>query len=225
MKSARARGIRGDGLSTLDGWDEKLVTLGSEIIDAREALVHDLREPVIRSYAAIAGADHNPELSWTLSIRGADPEEGADEVNGSSDASASTAELFRAALSAKRSQELDRALNLVGPHRDDLLLRIRGLPVKGYASHGESWSVALALRLASADVLRLDSRAGDPVLILDDVFAELDAGRRDRLAGLTAGFEQVIVTAAVESDVPDALRARTVRIAHGRIVDTESADV
>lgn len=225
LKSARARGIRGDALSTLDVWDEKLVTLGSEIIDAREALVHDLREPVIRSYAAIAGADHNPELSWTLSIRGADPEEGADEVNGSSDASASTAELFRAALSAKRSQELDRALNLVGPHRDDLLLRIRGLPVKGYASHGESWSVALALRLASADVLRLDSRAGDPVLILDDVFAELDAGRRDRLAGLTAGFEQVIVTAAVESDVPDALRARTVRIAHGRIVDTESADV
>lgn len=225
LKSARARGIRGDALSTLDVWDDKLVALGSEIIAAREALVRDLREPVVRAYAAIAGADHRPELSWTLSIRGADPEEGADEVAGTSDAATSTTELFRSALAAKRSQELDRGLNLVGPHRDDLLLRIRGLPVKGYASHGESWSVALSLRLASADILRMESRAGDPVLILDDVFAELDAGRRDRLAGLTAGYEQVIVTAAVESDVPEALRARTVRIASGRILEEHHADV
>jgi DNA replication and repair protein RecF len=103
------------------------------------------------------------------------------------------------------------------------VLRVRGLPVKGYASHGESWSVALALRLASAELLRAESRLGDPVLILDDVFAELDAGRRSRLAELVGGFEQVIVTAAVEEDVPAALRSRTVRVEAGTI--TEAADV
>lgn len=221
LKSARARGIRAEGLSTLDVWDDKLVLLGSEIIDARERLVADLRDPVTRAYEAIAGADHRPELIWVHSIRGADPEEGSDEERG--DSAGSTADQFRAALAAKRSQELDRGMNLVGPHRDDLLLKIRGLPVKGYASHGESWSVALALRLASAEVLRAESRAGDPILILDDVFAELDAGRRSRLAGLTADYEQLIVTAAVESDVPDELRARTVRIEAGTIVSMESA--
>ncbi|HWI32631.1 MAG TPA: DNA replication and repair protein RecF, partial [Microbacterium sp.] len=156
------------------------------------------------------------EMAWALSVRGANPEDGEDSVSMGSDAS--TAELFRAALAAQRATELERGLTLVGPHRDDLVLRVRGLPVKGYASHGESWSVALALRLASAELLRADSPAGDPVLILDDVFAELDAGRRGRLAGLASGYEQVVVTAAVEEDVPDALAARVVRVEAGRIL-------
>jgi len=128
-------------------------------------------------------------------------------------------EMFRASLAAKRTQELERGLTLTGPHRDDLILRVRGLPVKGYASHGESWSVALSLRLASAELLRNESPAGDPVLILDDVFAELDADRRQRLAALTAGYEQVVVTAAVEEDIPEALHRHVVRISAGTITD------
>ncbi|MGC5172448.1 DNA replication/repair protein RecF [Micromonospora sp. DT81.3] len=220
LKSARARGVRGEGLSTLDVWDDKLVALGSEIIDARSALADELAEPVSRSYSAIAGADHEPRLEWSLSVRGADPEDGDPSEAPSADAS--TAELFRSALAAKRSAELERGLTMVGPHRDDLVLRVRGLPVKGYASHGESWSVALALRLASAELLRADSPAGDPVLILDDVFAELDTDRRARLASLAAGYEQVVVTAAVEEDVPQALAARVVRVEAGRIVEEAS---
>lgn len=216
LKSARARGIRGDALSTLDVWDDKLVALGSEIIDARQVLASELAAPIEEAYAAIAGEDHHPELEWVLSVRGADPEDG-DEA-GSATPIGATAELFREALAQKRTAELERGLTLVGPHRDDLRLSIRGLPVKGYASHGESWSVALALRLASAQLLRAESRSGDPVLILDDVFAELDAQRRARLSDLTAQFEQVIVTAAVWEDVPEALRRRTVRIENGRIV-------
>jgi DNA replication and repair protein RecF len=129
------------------------------------------------------------------------------------------ADLFRASLADKRAKELDRGLTLTGPHRDDLVLRVRDLPVKGYASHGESWSVALALRLASAELLRSESPAGDPVLILDDVFAELDADRRQRLATLTAAYEQVVVTAAVEEDIPDVLHAHVVRISAGTISD------
>ncbi|MFT4210382.1 MAG: DNA replication/repair protein RecF [Microbacterium sp.] len=219
LKSARARGIRGDALSTLDVWDDKLVALGAQIIDARAALTAVLTPPAITAYAQIAGADHRPELEWANSIRGFDPDE--DAATAAAATAGSTEELFRAALGARRSAELDRGLTLVGPHRDDLLLRIRGLPVRGYASHGESWSVALALRLASAEMLRADSPIGDPVVILDDVFAELDADRRARLGDLVAGYEQVIVTAAVEADVPDALRGRTVRIEAGVIRSVE----
>ena len=215
LKSARSRGIRGDALSTLDVWDDKLVTLGAQIIDARAALIADLHGPTAQAYAAIAGADHRPELEWATSIAGGDPEEDADGTVAR--AGGDTQEQFRAALAARRSAELDRGLTLVGPHRDDLLLRIRGLPVKGYASHGESWSVALALRLASAELLRAESMLGDPIVILDDVFAELDADRRSRLADLVAGFEQVIVTAAVEADVPAGLQGRTVRVDAGTI--------
>jgi DNA replication and repair protein RecF len=217
LKSARARGIRGEGLTTLDVWDDKLVALGSEIIDARLRLATDLQAPLAAAYTAIAGADHRPELDWALSVRGGDPEEGEDEP--ASGTRGEIAEMFRAALQAKRAAELDRGLTLVGPHRDDLVLRVRDLPVKGYASHGESWSIALALRLASAELLRSESPAGDPVLILDDVFAELDADRRQRLASLTAGYEQVVVTAAVEEDIPAVLHAHVVRISAGTISD------
>jgi DNA replication and repair protein RecF len=222
LKSARARGIRGDQLSTLDVWDEKLVSLGAQVIDARAALTAELAAPMADAYHQIAGANHDPQLDWALSVRGADPEDGADDADAA--ASGDTVDLFRAALAAKRGAELDRGLTLVGPHRDDLVLRVRGLPVKGYASHGESWSVALSLRLASAALLRAESQLGDPVLILDDVFAELDADRRERLAALTAGFEQVIVTSAVEADVPVALRAHVVRVEAGTIIDAEHAD-
>ncbi|WP_314503185.1 DNA replication/repair protein RecF [uncultured Microbacterium sp.] len=221
LKSAKARGIRGEQLSTLDVWDDKLVALGTELIDARLRLAADLTTPVASAYSAIAGADHRPQLDWALSVRGADPEDGADAV---ADGSTGTiAEQFRHALALRRAAELDRGLTLVGPHRDDLVLRVRGLPVKGYASHGESWSIALSLRLASAELLRAESRLGDPVLILDDVFAELDADRRSRLAGLTVAYEQAIVTAAVEEDVPAGLRAHVVRVDAGRIVPESDA--
>ncbi|KIC57967.1 DNA replication/repair protein RecF [Microbacterium hominis] len=228
LKSARARGVRGDALSTLDVWDDKLVQLGTDVIRARLALVDDLAGPVARAYTAIAGADHRPEMEWMLSIGGLDPD---DDDIAAVDGSPATVRglgagdiqrIFREQLVAVRASELERGLTLVGPHRDDLLLRVRGLPVKGYASHGESWSVALALRLASAELLRAQSQLGDPVLILDDVFAELDVDRRSRLAALVEGYEQVVVTAAVEEDVPAALRARTVRVVAGTIVAADA---
>ncbi|WP_193597425.1 DNA replication/repair protein RecF [Microbacterium sp. YJN-G] len=221
LKSARARGVRGDGLSTLDVWDDKLIALGSEIIHARLRLASDLQGPLTEAYTAIAGADHRPRLEWALSVRGGDPEEGTPSTDPETpgDVRGEIEEQFRAALQAKRGKEIERGLTLVGPHRDDLIMRVRDLPVKGYASHGESWSVALALRLASAELLRSESPAGDPVLILDDVFAELDADRRRRLAAITAEYEQVIVTAAVENDIPDALHRHVVRIHAGTISD------
>jgi len=227
LKSARARGLAASALPTLDIWDERLVELGSELIDQRLALIADLAEPLAAAYRSIVDADHAPVLRPVLSIDGADPDGDDDAtasepdpaLRGSEASGPATAERFAAALRARRSRELERGLTLSGPHRDDVLLLLNGLPAKGYASHGESWSFALALRLASAELLRRDSATGDPVIVLDDVFAELDRLRRERLAEAIGGFEQVLVTAAVLEDVPAPLAAKIVHIHAGRIID------
>ncbi|GAB3615548.1 DNA replication/repair protein RecF [Okibacterium endophyticum] len=235
LKSARASGLRERQLSTLDIWDDKLVSLGSVIVEQRIALVGSLAGPIKDAYASVVGDDHGPTLTSVLSIDGAGNDESAPLMVSSNDTaltssadadgSADIGARFRAALERARRQELDRGLTLVGPHRDDVLFELNSLPVKGYASHGESWSFALALKLASAELLRRDSSLGDPVLILDDVFAELDQHRRARLATAVANYEQVLVTAAVEADVPESLAAHTVYIDNGRIVDRASTAV
>lgn len=224
LKSARARGLAADRLPTLDIWDERLVQLGSELIDQRVALVGELAAPLAEAYRSIVDDDHSPELRPLLSIDGADPD-GESELDSPSPADpqpTTTADRFTEALRILRSKELERGVTLVGPHRDDVLLLLNGLPAKGYASHGESWSFALALRLAAAELLRRDSTTGDPVLVLDDVFAELDRLRRERLAAAIGGFEQVLVTAAVLEDVPEPLTARIVHIDAGRILEEEA---
>lgn len=224
LKSARASGVRDTQLSTLDVWDERLIAFGAEIISARSALVADLSPEVSSAYERIVGADHGASLANSLSIlsRNDDSEStvATNEVGEIiSITDATTA--FTAALDSVRKVERDRAITLVGPHRDDLIFGLNGLPARGYASHGESWSFALALKLASAELLRRDSAAGDPVLILDDVFAELDKSRRERLADSIAGFEQVLITAAVFEDVPERLAAKVVHIHDGEVVTDE----
>jgi DNA replication and repair protein RecF len=237
LKSARASGVRGNQLSTLDIWDERLVTFGSEIIEARGALIADLVPEVSAAYRAIAGADHAASLASYLSIlsTGGDSQGGDAQGVDDGDADLGDAALsrdrlsaeeaglaFRQALERLRRSELDRGITLAGPHRDDLVLTLNGLPARGYASHGESWSFALSLKLASAAVLRRESNSGDPVLILDDVFAELDESRRGRLADAVEDFEQVLITAAVMNDVPERLAQNIVQIRAGKIVEEES---
>jgi DNA replication and repair protein RecF len=225
LKSARAARLSETQLSTLDVWDERLVGIGTEILVARADLVERLGPLVAEAYAGIAGADHEPRLEIRSSILGAQPDdEGVDARDGTVPAmsAAEVATAFGAAVLASRRSELDRGVTLVGPHRDDLLIGLKGLPARGFASHGESWSLALALRLASASLLKSDSPLGDPVIILDDVFAELDEGRREHLADAIAGYEQVLVTAAVLDDVPERLRSNVVRIEAGRVVGEES---
>ncbi|MFE4468304.1 DNA replication/repair protein RecF [Leifsonia sp. NPDC056824] len=219
LKSARASRVKGDQLGTLDIWDERLVALGTELVDARLDLVARLSDPLVAAYRSVAGDDHHPRLIPQLTIRGAHIDDEDDDAETDvTTSSGDTAEVFRGALAAVRSKELERGLTLVGPHRDDVLFELNGLPAKGYASHGESWSFALALKLASAELLRQESSTGDPVLILDDVFAELDQARRRMLATAVAGYEQVLITAAVYDDVPETLTAHTVRIEAGTIV-------
>ncbi len=216
-----ARGVRNPELSTLELWDERLVALGTEIIDARAALAERLRPHVTEAYDRIAGPGHRAELATALSIFAASVDDDPADADPRRLQVDELAESFRAALIRVRRSELERGVTLVGPHRDDLLLLLNELPARGYASHGESWSFALALKLSSAAVLRSDSPTGDPVVILDDVFAELDEGRRAQLAAAVGGYEQVLITAAVLADVPAELSGHVVRIEAGRVLAEE----
>ncbi len=222
LRTARQNSAKGTALSTLDAWDESLVKFGAEIVAARVALVDRLRPLLTEAYQSIAIANNEPRILTKSSLVGAtlvdEDDTGVLENIESSDV-AEVEELFRAKLAQIRQNELDRGITMVGPHRDDLVLMLSDLPAKGYASHGESWSFALGLRLASISLLRSETRSGDPILILDDVFAELDAGRRSRLAELVANNEQVIITAAVGEDVPAELKARVFEVAAGEVSD------
>jgi DNA replication and repair protein RecF len=199
-------------LSTLGVWDSHLARLGAEMVAARLQLVHDLAPLLGTSYEAVArGASRDDaRLTYRCSFLEGDPGPTAE---------ADLEQALLAGIEGRRKDELDRGISLVGPHRDELVLTLGDLPAKGYASHGESWSFALALRLASYDLLR--STGDDPILILDDVFAELDTGRREQLAELVADAEQVLVTAAVADDVPDALRGTRFTVAEGQVTRDE----
>jgi len=208
-------GSRDAAMSTLEIWDDNLARVGAELLGARLQLVEDLRPYLGKAYEAVArGASRDDaDLDYRASVEVA----GVDDLQ----------QALLDAVAIKRKDELDRGISLVGPHRDELLLTLGTgpdpgdlrLPVKGYASHGESWSFALALRLASYDLLRADG--DDPILVLDDVFAELDVERRNQLAQLVAGAEQVLVTAAVAADVPDALQGVRFVVADGQVTRDE----
>lgn len=187
-------------LDTLDVWDGHLIAHGSELLFARLELVSELRPLVEKSYQLLAPASRSADVAYRSSVDGVDAELSVEHL----------ADALQAGLVVKRSAEIERGVCLVGPHRDDLELRLGDGPAKGFASHGESWSFALALRLAAFDLLRTDGT--DPVLMLDDVFAELDGARRRCLATVAADVEQVLVTAAVPDDVPEELSARTVTV-------------
>lgn len=192
LKSATGGRYRADPglLETLDVWDGHLAAHGAELMAARLELVNQLAPEVEKAYQLLAPASRPAAIAYRASI---------DLPEGSSDTEVLVAALLEE-LGRRRATELERGMCLVGPHRDDLELRLGEQPAKGFASHGESWSMALSLRLASYELLR--GEGSEPVLILDDVFAELDNSRRRALAGVAANAEQVLITAAVGEDIP-----------------------
>lgn len=209
---ARRAGSKGD-IGTLDVWDGHLARHGAELLGARLDLVADLAERVTTAYAGVAPESRPATIGYRSGIADSIPEE-----YGTPDTRADREVLHDALLAAMvagRDAELERGVSLVGPHRDELELTLADTPAKGYASHGESWSFALALRLASYELLRADGN--EPVLVLDDVFAELDRRRRQRLAEVATAAEQVMVTAAVEEDVPDELAGARFVVANGEV--------
>jgi DNA replication and repair protein RecF len=220
LKSARAArftGSSGGAPAALEVWDEHLVTTGAELTAGRLELTAALRPLLAKAYAAVSGGDLSAGMSYRQS-GGPDArpagQAGVPDEPPPADPAA-LAERLRQSLARVRRAELERGVCLVGPHRDELELRIGELPARGYASHGESWSLALALRLAAYDLLRFGG--DDPVLLLDDVFAELDGGRREALAGLVSAADQVLVTAAVPEDVPARLAGQRFDVSGGGV--------
>ncbi len=207
LKSAAGARYRGDQgvLDTLDVWDGHLAAHGAQLIGARVELINQLAPEVEKAYQLLAPASRPASIRYRSAV---------DVVENEAAAGTDDVELFEAALldglARSRDAELERGVCLVGPHRDDLELRLGDHIAKGFASHGESWSMALALRLAAYELLRADG--GDPVLLLDDVFAELDSVRRRALAGVAESAEQVLVTAAVHEDIPADWDARRIEI-------------
>ena len=196
-------GSRGQDLSTLAVWDQHLAHHGAELLAGRLELVTALAPHVAKAYDAVAAGRAAATISYAAKLGEVTADRAALE------------QALLASLAERRPAEIERGVTLVGPHRDDLILTLGDLPARGYASHGESWSFALALRLAAYDLLRSDGI--EPVLVLDDVFAELDAGRRDRLAALVAEAAQLIVTCAVPEDVPADLRGARFDVGLGAV--------
>lgn len=205
LAGARHRGDQG-AMDTLDVWDSRLAEHGAELMAARIDLVNQLAPEVEKAYQLLAPGSRLASINYKTSVDGLDAQ-GTDAAG--TDGDFLEAALL-AALAARRRAELERGVCLVGPHRDDLELRLGDQPAKGFASHGESWSFAIALRLAAYELLRADGT--EPVLLLDDVFAELDAARRRALAAVAESAEQVLITAAVLEDVPAGWDARRVHI-------------
>ncbi|MGE2737287.1 DNA replication/repair protein RecF [Mycolicibacterium vaccae] len=217
LKTASAARFKGDrsALQTLDVWDGHLAAHGAQLIAARIQLVNALAPEVEKAYQLLAPASRPAGIRYRSGVEVVESEAAAGTVD---------PEIFEAALldalSRRRDAELERGVCLVGPHRDDLELRLGDQMAKGFASHGESWSMALALRLASYELLRAEG--GDPVLLLDDVFAELDTARRQALAQVAASAEQVLVTAAVDEDIPADWDARRIQI---EMTDSDSGRI
>jgi DNA replication and repair protein RecF len=218
LKSAGSKGhLRGAAresmATTLDAWDAQLARAGAPLLAGRMRLVAALQPHVTAAYQAVSGGPAGEASGMSYRSSALNSNGVFDDVPALEAAPLEKALLK--ALAGARASELDRGVCLVGPHRDELELSVSGLPARGYASHGESWSLALALRLASFALLR-EGRE-DPVLILDDVFAELDTGRRDRLAALVADAEQVLITAAVAADVPGMLTGARFTVQDGAV--------
>jgi len=199
-----------DSEATLEAWETHLARTGGELLEARLVTLADLAPHVSKAYADIAPTNNDATAEYRASVD-LDKTRDADQPNARANLSAA----LTAGMAERRAEEIQRGVSLVGPHRDDIVLSLGMLPAKGYASHGESWSFALALRLGGFHLLRADGV--EPVLMLDDVFAELDSVRRERLASAVRVAEQVFVTAAVGADVPELLAGQRFRVAGGEV--------
>ncbi|MEO5313620.1 DNA replication/repair protein RecF [Pseudarthrobacter sp. CC12] len=234
LKSARAGRFTSAHESTLEVWDQHMARAGAELLHARLELVERLRPHLARAYAELTDASKPADATYRSTLQNQMDDDGVPAGSsqratpgGSSDGPDDLrllsvdqlTERYIQAFAESRKKELERGISLVGPHRDDLELMLGQAPAKGYASHGETWSMCLSLRLASYYVMLDDARTGGsaPILILDDVFAELDVQRRRKLAAIVSGAEQVLVTAAVDADIPEELSGRRVKVVPGGI--------
>ena len=236
LKSGRTGKFTSGHEATLDVWDQHMARAGAELLHARLELVERIRPHLREAYAQLTDGSKEADAIYRSTLQDMMDDDGAGPGFDVEPAAVERVEDLRElsvedlteryvqAFAASRRKELERGVSLVGPHRDDVELILGEAPAKGYASHGETWSMCLSLRLASYYVMLDDARTGGsaPILILDDVFAELDVQRRRKLAAIVSGAEQVLVTAAVDADIPEELAGRRVKVVPGGIDESES---
>ena len=237
LKSARSGKFTAGHEATLDVWDQHMARAGAELLHARLELVDRLQPHLNNAYAQLTDGSKEAAAVYRSTLQDIMDDDGAGPAAGDGTGAASVqaedlrllsveqlTDRYIQAFAAARRKELERGISLVGPHRDELELVLGSAPAKGYASHGETWSMCLSLRLASYYVMLDDARTGGspPILILDDVFAELDVQRRRKLAAIVSGAEQVLVTAAVEADIPAELTGRRVKVIPGGIDEQDN---
>jgi len=236
LKSGRTGKFTAGHEATLDVWDQHMARAGAELLHARLELVERIRPHLKAAYAKLTDGSKEADAIYRSTLQDMMDDDGAGTGYAAGPAAVERGEDLRElsvddltdryvqAFAASRRKELERGISLVGPHRDDVELILGEAPAKGYASHGETWSMCLSLRLASYYVMLDDARTGGsaPILILDDVFAELDVQRRRKLAAIVSGAEQVLVTAAVDADIPEELAGRRVKVVPGGIDESES---
>lgn len=236
LKSGRTGKFTAGHEATLDVWDQHMARAGAELLHARLELVERIRPHLKEAYAQLTDGSKEADAIYRSTLQDMMDDDGASPGFAAEPAAVERVEDLRElsvedlteryiqAFAASRRKELERGVSLVGPHRDDVELILGEAPAKGYASHGETWSMCLSLRLASYYVMLDDARTGGsaPILILDDVFAELDVQRRRKLAAIVSGAEQVLVTAAVDADIPEELAGRRVKVVPGGIDESES---
>jgi DNA replication and repair protein RecF len=236
LKSGRTGKFTAGHEATLDVWDQHMARAGAELLHARLELVERIRPHLREAYAQLTDGSKEADAIYRSTLQDMMDDDGAGPGFDAEPAAVERVEDLRElsvedlteryvqAFAASRRKELERGVSLVGPHRDDVELILGEAPAKGYASHGETWSMCLSLRLASYYVMLDDARTGGsaPILILDDVFAELDVQRRRKLAAIVSGAEQVLVTAAVDADIPEELAGRRVKVVPGGIDESES---
>ena len=236
LKSGRAGKFTAGHEATLDVWDQHMARAGAELLHARLELLERLRPHLNKAYAQLTDGSKEPDAIYRSTLQDLLDDDGAGAAYAAEPTAVGRVEDLRVfsvdeltdryvqAFAASRRKELERGISLVGPHRDDVELILGEAPAKGYASHGETWSMCLSLRLASYYVMLDDARTGGsaPILILDDVFAELDVLRRRKLAAIVSSAEQVLVTAAVDADIPEELAGRRVKVVPGGIDESES---
>jgi DNA replication and repair protein RecF len=202
-------------LATLDVWDESFARAGAVVVRNRLAVLDKLRPEVLRRYRSVSGVPAEISMEYRASWL---PE--GSELAGKLQSGAVAGDELRTALfdalARARSRDLERGVSTVGPHRDDVEVLLEGADARLFASQGEQRTLALSLRMAERDLVAAD-RGEAPILLLDDIFSELDEGRRGHLVEMVAASGQTIATATSGAGWPMAV-SRTLTVEAGRVV-------
>lgn len=189
-------------LSGLEIWTGQFIQAGLDLTRRRMSLVAALAGPFETLYSDLAGPGQEANLDYVPSL---------DEIRDQNGSESAVEEAISEHFQRIYPGEVARGTNLIGPQRDDLVFGLNGMQAREFASNGEMWTLALALRLALFEVI-VQTKQVRPIVVLDDVFAQLDEGRRSQILAFAGDQDQVLITVAADGDIPSLDEARLVDV-------------